>query len=425
MSKDATILSLGDDIPQIMCSSHQPSPQPLAKPLRQDLLKILDPSRKKLASLEAQRIAGVLDNCITKLEMVALLPVVLPRLGKLSLGLDAELDRVLQEHHCLAEKLGSLEQKPVEEGEAVRREEEELRRAIQGSLRKTLRLLTANAAAAHALRSEAEARLPGASEGVQGLIGGLQELRGVLLEKLLTSPGEEQERTLYMQEVSLRHGNNMKIVATLETEVIAAVKDKDAEIFKKQEVVRKLKDSLEQMKTMSEDFLLRTQQDAVKQSQSDAKASEGKRVSLLQEANKLRLQLNNLIAENREGETALRKKKYKVETEIENWIQKYDADMGEKQRELEELTEVYTEEKEELRELEEAYAVLEQEFSQIQEERRAGEERREEEQMELVKQVHACTLIQALWRGHSVRKAMRGKGKKGKKGNKGKGKKGK
>ncbi|XP_010894647.2 dynein regulatory complex protein 10 [Esox lucius] len=422
MSEKAAVLSLGDVTP-LMCSSAQPSPQPQARPL----LKILDPSQKKLASLETQRIAGVLDNCIAKVEMVAMLPAVLERLGGLSFELGVELEGALQEHKCLGQRLGGLGQKLVkeEEGEAGERGREELKRAIQSSLRNILRLLTAHAAAAHALRSEAEVGVQDVGEGVQGLITGLQELRGVLLEKLLTSLAEEHERTRYMQELSLCHGNNMELVATLETEVTAAIKDRDAEIFKENEVVRKLKDSLEQMKTISEDFVLRTQQDADKQRQSDAKTSEGKRICLLQEANQLRLQLNNLIAENHQGEIALRKKKYKVETEIENWIQKYDADMGEKQRELEELTEVYKEEKEELRELEEAYAVLEQEFSQVQEERHADEARREEEQKELVRRSHATTVIQAFWRGHRIRKSMRGKGKKGSKGKKGKGKKGK
>uniref|UniRef100_A0A8C7L969 Dynein regulatory complex protein 10 n=1 Tax=Oncorhynchus kisutch TaxID=8019 RepID=A0A8C7L969_ONCKI len=403
-----------------MCSSPQPSPQPRAKVLREDLLKILDPSRKKLSSLETQRIAGVLEDCIARVETVALLPAVLSRLGGLSVGL--ELEGALQEHQHLGERLGGLGQKLVE-GEAGERMRAELERAIPSSLRNVLRLLRAHPAATRALRSEAEVGGQGVSEGVRGLVGGLQELRGVLLEKLLTSPSEERQRTRYMQEVSLRHGNNMELVATLEMEVAAAIKDRDAEV--PIQFSLKLKSSLHQMEKISEDFVLRTQQDADKQNQSDAKTSEGRRARMQQEANQLRVQLNNLISENREVETSLRKKKYKVETEIENWIQKYDADMGEKQFELEDMTRAYEEEKEELRELEEAYAVLEQEFSQIQEERRLAEERREEEQKELEKKSRASTIIQAYWRGHRVRKAMRGKGKKGSKGKKGKGKKGK
>lgn len=56
-----------------------------------------------------------------------------------------------------------------------------------------------------------------------------------------------------------------------------------------------------------EDFIIRTQQDAEKQSQSDTKTSEGKRARLQQENSQLRAQLNNVTAEDRERELALRK----------------------------------------------------------------------------------------------------------------------
>lgn len=68
-----------------------------------------------------------------------------------------------------------------------------------------------------------------------------------------------------------------------------------------------MKSSLHRMEKISEDFVLRTQQDADKQNQSDAKTSEGRRARMQQEANQLRVQLNNLISENREVETSLRK----------------------------------------------------------------------------------------------------------------------
>ena len=42
-------------------------------------------------------------------------------------------------------------------------------------------------------------------------------------------------------------------------------------------------------------------------------------------------------------------KKFKIETEVENWINKYDQDMGEKQDEYEQIDEIYTEEKKQLR----------------------------------------------------------------------------
>ena len=54
-----------------------------------------------------------------------------------------------------------------------------------------------------------------------------------------------------------------------------------------------------------------------------------------------------------------KQKKWKIETEVENWIQRYDGDMGEKQDEYEEIDGVYTEEKKQLNELEERFKTLE------------------------------------------------------------------
>ena len=42
-------------------------------------------------------------------------------------------------------------------------------------------------------------------------------------------------------------------------------------------------------------------------------------------------------------------KKYKIETEVENWIAKYDLEMNEKQDEYEDIDIVYTEEKKRLK----------------------------------------------------------------------------
>ena len=44
------------------------------------------------------------------------------------------------------------------------------------------------------------------------------------------------------------------------------------------------------------------------------------------------------IIRNREDEALGRKKKFKVESEVENWIHKYDQDLEEKQAEIDEIT---------------------------------------------------------------------------------------
>ncbi|XP_030648166.1 dynein regulatory complex protein 10 [Chanos chanos] len=387
---------------------------PKARGVHQPSTAIITPSRRKLVSLETQRIAGVLDECIQKVEVVSMLSGAQADPGHLSESLGQGLIQALLEYQHQGQSLQAVSQDMTMHAQAAK--------TVRSSLLNVLRHVRVCPAAGKALRGIGQNSVEGA--GSRRLVAELQELRSVLLERLLTTPGEEREQARLLQETTLRHQSNLEQVATLEQEVSAAMKDRDEEISKKNDVIISLKKSLYHQEKSCEDFRENMTQNAKKQIQSDQKTSETKQSRMQQEASQLRVQLNNLITENREVEMALRKRKYKVETEIENWIQKYDADMGEKQAELEDLTQVYEEEKAELQELQEHYAVLELEYSQIMEERRIAQERKEEEEREREVKSRAATLIQAYWRGFRVRTSTRGKAK-SKKGKKGKGKKNK
>ncbi|KAK7164304.1 hypothetical protein R3I94_002879 [Phoxinus phoxinus] len=258
--------------------------------------------------------------------------------------------------------------------------------------------------------------------GSQELRDGLCELREVVLERLLTTPTEERERREMMLEVSLCHSANQAVMDSLDKEVAMAIKSKDTEISMLNNKVHQLRSSLHQMEKGLEESIVRTQQDAEKQSQSEKKTSEGKKARMQQEANQLRAQFNNVISANRESELELRKKKYKEETEIENLIQKYDAEMGEKQTELEDITRMHDKDETELTGLEELFAVMNLEYSQIMKERQEAQEKRKQQEKEREMQSQAATIIQAHWRGFCVRKAMKASANP-KKGKKGKGKK--
>ena len=92
----------------------------------------------------------------------------------------------------------------------------------------------------------------------------------------------------------------------------------------------------------------------------------------------LRARLEQDIIANREEEALGRKKKFKVESEVENWIHKYDQDLEEKQAEIDEITVIYNqeilliaqkvlflEEKAHLDELQSQYSELQKEYESI------------------------------------------------------------
>ncbi|XP_050779794.1 dynein regulatory complex protein 10 isoform X1 [Gopherus flavomarginatus] len=429
-TKVATMLQLpyeSTDSSSKSSVGHSQTPKKSA--IKTSPLKLLDPGRSKLTTVETKRIISVLDEAIFKVELISLISHITEFLDDLSTILGSELMGTLKEHERLSNNMEALLTQLQREGlkeEDGRGDlvgtEEQIRhlqlhqQAVKSSIRNILRLFQADPLASQAVRDEAYAR----DLSFEIFIKGLSEFRGFLLEKLLTSPLEEQEKVQFMEEISLRDKKNTETIAALEAELATAIQSRDNEIMKMNAVIRDLKSHLLHLEKSSESHIQRTKQEAEKLQKGELRISQAKCAKIQQDIHQLRAQLNVLIIDNRDSELALRKKKYKVEMEIENWIQKYDADMGEKQTEFEEADAVYTEEKAQLAELKEKYAVLEQEYSQIKEERRRSQEKKERAERELAIMVRAATHIQAFWKGYLVRSLLKSKRKK-----KGKGKKSK
>ncbi|XP_072103651.1 dynein regulatory complex protein 10 isoform X2 [Mobula birostris] len=336
-----------------------------------DALQILEPFRRKLASIEAERIISVIEKTIENLERVTLLPHIADNLSRFSVAIGLELTCALREYirieqhlHFAISKLNE-EESPEEENQdgkhKVKTKEErvndvkQLKQALGSSVKSILRLFQGNPSACQVIQVECKARKPPC-------------------------------------------------------------------MLKKNEIIRKLKNNLLQLDLFSEDYIRQIKQDAEKQQQADQKDSEGRVVKLQEEISQLRTQLNNLITEHRSSEQALRRRKFKTETEIENWIQKYDADMQEKQDEYEQLVKINKDEGVLLFELEQKIELLELEYIQIVEDRKRKAEEKAAKDEQIYLMGRAAVMIQAFWKGYKVRQLMKSLKKKKKK-KKGKGKK--
>lgn len=432
-------------------SSMAPRPPDGTKPkakLRLDPLRALEPARKKLSTIESQRIMAVLVETIRRTELVSIMPYILENLDRFSVLLGSELLKLLQEHKVIIESFEELkseatrllerEQSNVSEksyqsgfdrnssssksrGPSASSSHKEsqvdsamrnltlVAKQMQYSCKNILRAFSSDPSAMNAVLKDHKER----NENAEMLIENMNELKEILLGMLLTTPVEELERGQYLKEVTERERYNAKVIDNLEVDLAAATQDKDADIKKKNDVIRRLQSDLHQIEKFSEEHMRRTKTEAEKQQAADTKNSDGKLSKLQQEYNQLHTQLQNLRQQHREKEGEQRMKKYRQETEVENWIQKYDTDMGIRQDKFEEIDAVYTEEKKQLNELEERFKTLETEYNQIMEERRISRERREAAERELQASMKAATTIQAFWRSFKVRKALKSKKKKG------------
>ncbi|RUS72393.1 hypothetical protein EGW08_019853, partial [Elysia chlorotica] len=397
-----------------------------------DPTKALEPARKKLSTIEAQRIMAVFEESIKRAEIVTALPYIMENMQRfrVSLGSElvellnqhgriqqsykearAQLDHFLEKRALLAKRIELKNAAAAAAAEAAAREKE--MSAMENifddhSCKNILRLFSTNPTAMKVVTSEPGVR----DEGGQDLVANMAELRDILMHKLLTTPEEETERMAYLDEISKRERQNAAIIEKQEKELKEAIDDKEEEIRKKNEIIKRLQTDLHQIEKFSDENIRRTRAEAEKQEIADTKNSDQKTQKLQAEINQLQNQLNNAISEHREIEADLRGKKYKIENEVDNWIQKYDQDLGERQDEYEEIDLVYSEEKKQLEELEERFATLEKEYTAIMEERRVARDKRERAQRELAILVKSATTIQAFWRSYKVRKALKAKNKK-------------
>ncbi|XP_075625796.1 dynein regulatory complex protein 10 isoform X2 [Balearica regulorum gibbericeps] len=350
--------------------------------------KILDPCRLKPDSIETERIITVLDDTIAKLEMSSLIPHIIDSLDRFADMLGPEITNSLIEHQKLSNDMGNL-LSSSEEGDTMRAEEQQgrfclLEQRLKCSVRNVLRLLLANPSLCQALKYEAWARDSPAEEFIKAF----GEFRNFILERLLTSPAEEEEKIQFMADISLQIKKNTEAITALQAELAAAIRTREEEIHKKDDVIKDLRNNIQDLTKDCKAGIQQMKQQGEKKQKEELQASQARCARLQQDVQQLGAQLNALVLEHRASELALRKAEY------------------------EEVQAAYAQEKAQLSLLTEKHAVLLQEYSQIEEERRIRREKEEQALKESATMNLAAIRIQALWRGYLVRSLFKSKRKK-------------
>jgi len=437
------IASISSGIEEIRLSSPKQKKSSKDDLVTQGFAKILDTSKKKLSSLDTQRIVAVLDDAVKRSEIVTLLPYILENIDRYSVVLGSSIVEVLKEYDVLQNEYtkalakvrrtrpSSSRSSSRQSSDASEINDSDIERLCNAeenvksiasrlitNIKTLLRLFRSNPTALNGIRIERSERPFEANN----LIDYITFIREQLFARLVTSPFEERDKQKTLIQILTREKKARAHISKLEVELNIATAEKDEEIAARNEVLRNNKLAIQSVEQESEVLNRQLLGDASKKETLEVKNSEGRGGKLQQELIKFKQQLQGNLGEHRESELSLRKKKFKIETEVENWIQKYDSEMTEKQEMLDELTLIYNEESKQLQLIETKFAVLEKDYLHIVEERRVKKEKREKEEAELRALIKAATMFQAFWRSYKCRKALKQKLNKGKKG-KGKGKK--
>ncbi|KFO73537.1 IQ domain-containing protein D, partial [Cuculus canorus] len=387
-------------------------------------MKMLEPRQLKPDSMEMERIITVLNETIAKLEMSSLIPCIITSLDRFADMLGPEITENLMEHQKLSNEMENL-LSSLEEGDTVRAEEQQvclhlLEKRLKCSVRNVLRLLLANPLLCQTLKYGALER----GEPAQVFINAFGEFRTFILERLLTSPVEEVEKIQFMDDISLRIEKNTEAITALQAELAAAIQTREEEVwycgnmFPNKALVKENFDGSacgSRYGLLIPNFIKRFPE--VQRGKLSKSPCVNPALFLQPAVAGLCLLRSPSPFQGCLTSAHLISWKCRLEMEIVNWMQKYDADMEEKQAEYEEVNAAYNEEKAQLSLMMEKHALLLQEYSQIEEERRICQEKKEQAMKELATKNRAATRIQALWRGYVVRSLFKSKRKK-----KGKGK---
>jgi len=200
----------------------------------------------------------------------------------------------------------------------------------------------------------------------------------------------------------------------------SAQREKDEEVQKRDDLIQKLKENLLNVEMLAEENTKNMIDNMNSEKHKIETKSELNQKRLIEEISPKVDDLRKLIVKHREVELDLRGRKFRLETEVQGLVSKYDDFMIDKQDELERVQDAYDIEKEELDDLRERFTKLSVDYDAIMEERRLQAEEEERQRKELEMKTYNATVIQAFFRSYKVRKLLKAKAKKAKKGKKGK-----
>ena len=376
----------------------------------------------KLTNVEAQRIMAILSETHSKLQLLAHVPP-LRRVHDFETfqnDVGMEVAQVLDEQVLLEQqyKWVSLpqheqQQDPGFEGEALP-DFETLDDELRHSTRVVCRMLREAPGISARLKELSE---QGPSEVMRGFLATILELKSQTLQKLSTSVEEEKSKEDWFLEISAREEKASQTLRQLQKELKAVRAERERDVSERDETIRKLREELELIKTTTLAEERQLDADTKASEEADRNSFTAKETALSDELTRLTTELKTKKAANKESEEGLRKKKVKYESETAAWIQKYDADMEEKDREISALRLIYEEERKELNRLENYFNKLmaEREAALAIERKKAEERARQQAQMATLSK--AATMLQKIWRGKAGRRELEKKkaGKGGKK----------
>ncbi|ORX45345.1 hypothetical protein BCR36DRAFT_358238 [Piromyces finnis] len=227
----------------------------------------------------------------------------------------------------------------------------------------------------------------------------IKEIKVFFEERLMESVEEEQKQQKKIERIITKEEQTNKQIHVVQNSLNETNLKRYHENKEREKIIDKLSNDLEAIRANSDKMKKRIIDTSNKKNDQTKMIYKQKTDALKAEIELLENQYNELILQNNEEELNLRKKSYKVEGEVENWIHKYDQEVGERHNELEELIKRYNEGNQALSIQRDRFKEVSEEYYQI--EKRKEEERLEEERLEKIRIItwtNNAIRIQRVWK---------------------------
>lgn len=262
------------------------------------------------------------------------------------------------------------------------------------------------------------ALIPGdPSAGLSNFVKTFIELKNVTYHKLLSTVEEERSRQDFLAELVARERKATSELKTLQQDLSEEHRARDNLLAQKNATISALKSEIHDIQSSLGVEARLLEQEYSANEEADRTTHNENLAQLTAEITRLKGELAGKTSDDRESETSLRNKLHHREQEVENWIQKYDQEMDEKEQERASLQAIYDADKAALQHLQSQYDQMLKDQAEL----RASEEKRMTQiaaiEAEKKRLNDAARTIQLWWRSMHVpkkKKKKRGKSSKSK-----------
>nr|XP_022916497.1 IQ domain-containing protein D [Onthophagus taurus] len=247
------------------------------------------------------------------------------------------------------------------------------------------------------------------------LLQGMVQLKIAAKDKLSKSALDEKEKEKILKNAYKDNIEAKSLIAGLQERLNKQTDELSTQLDVKENLIRMYTEKIEDTKIKLAEDIKKRVSTSEKEMIKHSKLSEEREMNLAEEAKESTLSYNKTLDQHLAAEKLLRAKRLKVESQLGNWLEKYDKEIGDRQADLEKLQGEYDVEKAEMDALQAKLDEQEEEYLELMAEKKEYDEDVFNKKYYAFIINRSARIIQRCWKAYKERKKARKLAKKSKK----------